>query len=228
VIDQKVKEPSTIPEKAKWLKDEQRASKVSKWLVEKNEEYQQSKATDPTAEFKPSRLDFMKFMEEASFMTGDGKRGSSVIAPALPKIPSMKGQYSSKEGSDPRDADGKWTRLMKQTGMTLDEIFGLKTKQLVTNFVTNQTRLGKIRRVYVLSIAGDGNGRLGIGEGKAIEPDEASNKALQMAIKNMRPIPRYEERTIFGEVEGKVAACEVTLMSRPPGEQLIPPAMTSH
>ena len=34
----------------------------------------------------------------------------------------------------------------------------------------------------------------------------------------MQPIPRYEERTIFGEVDGKVSAVEVKLMARPPGK----------
>ncbi|KAG9981445.1 hypothetical protein KCU78_g21479, partial [Aureobasidium melanogenum] len=35
--------------------------------------------------------------------------------------------------------------------------------------------------------------------------------------RNMKPIPRYENRTIFGEVEGKVGASVVQLSSRPPG-----------
>jgi small subunit ribosomal protein S5 len=97
-----------------------------------------------------------------------------------------------------------------------------KIKVLVMHRVVNQTRLGKIQSMYVLAVAGDGHGRLGIGEGKATEADEATDKARQAAVRNMRPIPRYEERTIFGEVKGKVAACEVQLMSRPPGEFHLP------
>jgi len=99
----------------------------------------------------------------------------------------------------------------------LDEIFAAQVKVLVRHRVVNQTRLGKIQSMYVLAVAGNGNGRLGIGEGKATEPDEAMDKARQAAIRNMQPIPRYEQRTIFGEVEGKVAASEVKLMARPPG-----------
>jgi Ribosomal protein S5, N-terminal domain len=72
----------------------------------------------------------------------------------------------------------------------------------------------------VLAVAGDGRGRLGIGEGKALEHDDATMKAYQAAIRNMRPIPRYEERTIYGEVEGKVGACEVQLKSKPPGTSI--------
>jgi len=37
------------------------------------------------------------------------------------------------------------------------------------------------------------------------------------AIRNLQPIPRYEERTIFGDVKGKVSAVEVKLFARPPG-----------
>ena len=33
----------------------------------------------------------------------------------------------------------------------------------------------------------------------------------------MRPIRRYENRTIYGEVQGKVGAVAVTLSARPPG-----------
>lgn len=33
----------------------------------------------------------------------------------------------------------------------------------------------------------------------------------------MQPILRYEDRTIFGDVEGKVGAVELKLMTRPPG-----------
>jgi small subunit ribosomal protein S5 len=58
---------------------------------------------------------------------------------------------------------------------------------------------------------------LGIGEAKGQEAEETQVNARIAAIRSMQPIPRYEERTIFGEVEGKVSAVEVKLMSRPPG-----------
>jgi small subunit ribosomal protein S5 len=93
-----------------------------------------------------------------------------------------------------------------------------KAKILVRHRVVNQTRLGKIASIYCLAVAGNENGRLGIGEAKGQEIEETSSNARIAAIRNMQPIPRYEERTIFGEVEGKVSAAEVKLMSRPPGK----------
>ncbi|KAL4784951.1 ribosomal protein S5, C-terminal domain-containing protein [Aspergillus varians] len=107
--------------------------------------------------------------------------------------------------------------LMKITGYTSDEVMQLKTRALVQKYVTNQTRLGKVRSQYVLAIAGNGNGLLGIGEGKSQESADAKTQARYRAIRNMRPIPRYENRTIFGDVKGKSGAVELKLMSRPPG-----------
>lgn len=108
-------------------------------------------------------------------------------------------------------------KLMQVTGYTRDEIRGLKVKALVTHSVVNQTRLGKIRKTYVLSVAGNGRGLLGIGEGKSEEAAEARVQSQYRAIRNMQPILRYENRTIFGDVRGKSGAVELQLMHRPPG-----------
>ncbi|KAL4904917.1 hypothetical protein BDW74DRAFT_23692 [Aspergillus multicolor] len=107
--------------------------------------------------------------------------------------------------------------LMKNTGFSAQQIASLQTKQLVYRQVVNQTRLGKIASAYVLYIAGNGNGLLGIGEGKSQELMDATIQAEYRAIRNMKPVPRYENRTIFGDVTGKVGAVELKLMSRPPG-----------
>jgi small subunit ribosomal protein S5 len=40
---------------------------------------------------------------------------------------------------------------------------------------------------------------------------------MMNAIRNMRPVPRYEERTIYGDVEAKVGASVVQLSARSPG-----------
>ena len=58
---------------------------------------------------------------------------------------------------------------------------------------------------------------LGIGEGKSVEPEDARRMAIYKAIRNMKPIPRYEQRTIYGEVKAKVGGTNVVISSRPPG-----------
>jgi small subunit ribosomal protein S5 len=108
-------------------------------------------------------------------------------------------------------------RLRQQTGLTEQEISRIRIKNLVSHRVVNQTRMGKIQSLYFLTIAGNQDGMLGIGEGKAAEDEDGKRQAMMNAIRNMRPIPRYEERTIYGEVEGKVGGSIVQLSARSPG-----------
>lgn len=132
------------------------------------------------------------------------------IAPTSPGRPS---RQQVAEDTDPRIL-----RLSQQTGMTPEQIRRLRVKNLVNHRVVNQTRLGKIQSMYYLTIAGNENGMIGIGEGKAIENEDASKQAMMNAIRNMRPVPRYEDRTIYGDVEAKVGASVVQLSARSPGK----------
>ena len=140
----------------------------------------------------------------------------SYLAPAIPKLDSLTpDKPADSEGKE--DLDAGLVRLMRQTGFSLQAIRRFRVKNLVQHRVMNQTRLGKIQSMYYLTIAGNGRGLLGIGEGKATEPEDARRQAHYAAIRNVQPIPRYEDRTIFGDVKGKVGATELELMTRPPG-----------
>lgn len=145
---------------------------------------------------------------------------SSSLSVDLPRTEDKHYVYESSNDVGPLDA------LSKRTGMSLAELRNLRVKRLVSHRVTNQTRMGKIQGFYVLTIAGDGQGRLGLGEGNNSEPLQATRQAHRLAILNMKPIPRYENRTIFGDIEGKVGASIVQLSSRPPGKYrvLVQPA----
>ncbi|CAK4031409.1 37S ribosomal S5, mitochondrial [Lecanosticta acicola] len=141
------------------------------------------------------------------------------IQQELDAIAQSRAGRKSKASSTKKDEeeDPRMLRLMQQTGLTKEEIRRLRVKNLVTHRVVNQTRMGKIQSLYFLTIAGNQDGMLGIGEGKAAEDEDGRRQAMMNAIRNMKPIPRYEERTIFGEVEAKVGAAVVKLSSRPPG-----------
>ncbi|KAH6679571.1 putative 37S ribosomal protein S5, mitochondrial [Halenospora varia] len=182
------------------------------------------------AKIRPNRLDLYRIIDETPDfigMNGPIPVTPSALAPGVPMDfetavddedgPKHKTAAEEEEATDPRDPDGIYDRLRKETGLTLDEILSFKMKTLVRHRVVNQTRLGKVSSQYVLVICGDGNGRLGLGQSKGQESEDTSNNARIQAIKNMRPIPRYEQRTIYGEVEAKVSAVKVKLMSRPPG-----------
>lgn len=110
-----------------------------------------------------------------------------------------------------------YQRVGKKMGQTVVDLLKYRVKTLVTHRVVNQTRLGKIASVYNLCVAGNEKGMVGIGEGKAAEGDEAVRVARLNAIRNMVPVLRYENRTIYGDIKGKVGASVVELGARRPG-----------
>lgn len=163
-----------------------------------------------------------KYIVERNSLTGfDG--GDTALAPTLPnKVPGVAGQYKAQMDAEDAalDPEGTYQELKSKTGLSVREIINLfnrHTKILVRRYVSNQTRLGKIRSTYVLAITGNEDGWLGMGEAKSVESETASNKAKLAAIRNMQPIRRYENRTIYGNVEAKVGGTIVQLYTRPPG-----------
>ena len=170
----------------------------------------------------PTGIEYQKFIDNYRLMVGKEqaeRNPISYMAPAIPKdIPGL-GETAAKGAEEITPA---MKRLMKQTGFSFEEIRSLRLKSLVTHRVINQTRMGKIQSIYYLAVAGNQRGLLGIGEGKSAEADDARQQAQYAAIRNLQPIPRYEHRTIYGDVKGKCGAVELELMNRPPGKYFIP------
>ncbi|EKG19554.1 Ribosomal protein S5 [Macrophomina phaseolina MS6] len=173
-----------------------------------------------------SRVRYLQFLDDPrTFMHANSEEGYralsddayTVLAPELPKMPELAPKTSG--GGGEGDEETHMVRLMQQTGLQKDAIRRLRVKNLVTRRVVNQTRLGKVASMYYLTIAGNGDGLLGIGEGKSTEPEDGRRQSIMNAIRNMKPVVRYEDRTIYGEVEGKVGAVELKLSARPPGKQ---------
>jgi small subunit ribosomal protein S5 len=169
----------------------------------------------------PDTVRASQHLLEVSMLNDGSTPSNSAVAPGLGKnIAGVSGTYTNP--IDPEDYglddEGIYQDTKKQTGMSVQQMKDLTVKVLVVRFVHNQTRLGKIRSVWAMAIAGNKNGRLGIGEAKSVENSVAMQKARLRAIKNLQPIRRYENRTIHGDVEGKVGATVVRLQARPPGE----------
>lgn len=163
-----------------------------------------------------TKLDWQKFIDTQRLTVGKEEaelNPRSSLAPELPVIESLAKNVLTEE------LDPALQRLMRQTGYSRLQVQKFRTKVLVEHRVVNQTRMGKQMRQYCLCVAGNGRGLLGIGEGKNAEPQDAQKMARLAAIRNMVPIPRYEERTIFGFVKGKVSGTEVELFSRTPGKR---------
>ncbi|KAK3371666.1 hypothetical protein B0T24DRAFT_630016 [Lasiosphaeria ovina] len=164
--------------------------------------------------------DVLGYILERSSMTDKNRQSNSLLAPALPnKVPGVAGLY--KNAIDPADEglddSGIYQDLKKRTGMTVRQILSLRVKVIVRRYVVNQTRLGKVRSASIMAFAGNENGWLGIGMAKSTEGPLAMEKAKLLAIADMKPIPRYENRTVYGNIEGKVGATVVQLFPRPPG-----------
>ncbi|KAH7095515.1 ribosomal protein S5, C-terminal domain-containing protein [Paraphoma chrysanthemicola] len=140
----------------------------------------------------------------------------SAVMPDLPRLNNRMARQtrrlSTEEEEDPRQK-----RLLQYLGWDKQKLRSIRVKTLVSHSVTNQTRMGKIRSLYYLTIAGNQDGLLGVGEGKSVEPEEGRKQSVMSAIRNMRPVPRYENRTTFGDLEKKVGATKVQLFARPPG-----------
>lgn len=148
----------------------------------------------------------------------------SAEAAELGKVPGVEGLYRS--AVDPEDEgqddSGAFQEIKRLTGLKLKEVKSILRKVLVMRYVTNQTRLGKVRSVSIVALAGNGDGRLGLGSAKSTEMGVAMETAMMLAIRNMKPIPRYENRTIFGNVKAKISGTVVELFTRPPGKFTAP------
>ncbi|AAS50392.2 AAR027Wp [Eremothecium gossypii ATCC 10895] len=109
--------------------------------------------------------------------------------------------------------------IARQTGLDAEYITRkLVMRPLVVKRVSNQTAKGKIASFYSLVVVGDRNGMVGLGEGKSREDvSESIKKAHWNAIKNLKHIPRYENRTIFGDIDFRFHGVKLHLRSAKPG-----------
>jgi small subunit ribosomal protein S5 len=108
-------------------------------------------------------------------------------------------------------------RVAAETGFSTKELRKFRVKQLVFRRVVNQTRMGKIPSMYNLTVVGNGDGLIGIGEGKSAEMNDSSRQAMLNALRNMKPIHRYENRTIYGKILKKIGGTTVEITAKPPG-----------
>ncbi|CCH63161.1 hypothetical protein TBLA_0J01670 [Henningerozyma blattae CBS 6284] len=109
--------------------------------------------------------------------------------------------------------------LAKQTG--LDPLFiknKLTMKPLVLKRVSNQTAKGKIASFYSLVAVGDRKGMIGLGEGKSrTDMAKAVYKSHWDAVRNLTFVPRYENRTIYNNINHRFHGVKLFLRSAKPG-----------
>ena len=87
---------------------------------------------------------------------------------------------------------------------------GLREKMIAVNRVTKVVKGGRIMGFAALTVVGDGDGRIGMGKGKAREVPVAVQKAMEQARRSMFKVP-LKYGTLQHSVTGKHGAASVLM-----------------
>ena len=97
---------------------------------------------------------------------------------------------------------------------------GLKEKMIAVNRVTKVVKGGRILGFAALTVVGDGNGKVGMGKGKAREVPVAVQKAMESARRNMVKVS-LKNGSIHHNVRGHHGAAKVLMAPAPAGTGII-------
>ena len=97
---------------------------------------------------------------------------------------------------------------------------GLREKMIAVNRVTKVVKGGRILGFAALTVVGDGDGRVGMGKGKAREVPVAVQKAMEQARRNMVKVS-LKNGTVHHNVRGEHGAAKVLLAPASAGTGII-------
>jgi small subunit ribosomal protein S5 len=97
---------------------------------------------------------------------------------------------------------------------------GLKEKMIAVNRVTKVVKGGRILGFAALTVVGDGDGRIGMGKGKAREVPVAVQKAMEAARRNMFKV-QLRDGTIHHNVIGEHGSAKVLMAPAKAGDGII-------
>lgn len=97
---------------------------------------------------------------------------------------------------------------------------GLKEKMIAVNRVTKVVKGGRILGFAALTVVGDGDGRIGMGKGKAREVPVAVQKAMEAARRNMFKV-QLKDGTIHHKVIGEHGSAKVLMAPAKAGDGII-------
>ena len=111
-------------------------------------------------------------------------------------------------------------RVQPKGVVSEDRDDGIKEKMIAINRVTKVVKGGRIMGFAALTVVGDGDGRIGMGKGKAREVPVSVQKAMEKARRAMAKMP-LKNGTVHHFVEGKHGASRVMLSPAADGTGVI-------
>ena len=111
-------------------------------------------------------------------------------------------------------------RVQPKGVVSEDRDDGLKEKMIAVNRVTKVVKGGRILGFAALTVVGDGDGRIGMGKGKAREVPVSVQKAMEKARRGMVKMP-LKNGTVHHVVEGEHGASKVILSPAADGTGVI-------
>jgi len=97
---------------------------------------------------------------------------------------------------------------------------GLREKMIAINRVTKVVKGGRILGFAALTVVGDGDGRVGMGKGKAREVPVAVQKAMEQARRNMIKVS-LKSGSLHHSVHGEHGAANVMMLPASKGTGII-------
>lgn len=128
--------------------------------------------------------------------------------------------YRDQMGIDPESLEEKWFEAKDLFDIPLAAEWRegkIYVAPIVVRRVTQQTGKGKMHAIQILVVAGNKNGLLGFGFGKHEDFELAFPMAVKEALRKMDYIERFEDRTIWTEMQHKFGATTVIMRPRPVG-----------
>ena len=111
-------------------------------------------------------------------------------------------------------------RIQAKTPLGEDRDDGMREKMIAVNRVTKVVKGGRILGFAALTVVGDGDGRIGMGKGKAREVPVAVTKAMEEARRKMFKV-QLKSGTLQHTVVGKHGASTVLMTPAKDGTGVI-------